>query len=72
MKFIQTILCSIQNQSFKELEIIFIDDYSKDESIKKIKFNMKKDKRIILLKIIKIEEYFIQDFLHQQKQKVNI
>ena len=41
---------SIQNQSFKNLEIIFIDDHSSDNSITKIEDLQKEDERIILLK----------------------
>lgn len=43
-------LKNIQNQNFKKIEIIIIDDHSKDNSIKIIEKYIKKDKRIILLK----------------------
>ncbi len=43
-------LNNIQNQYFKEIEIIVIDDCSIDNSIKIIEEYIKKDKRMILLK----------------------
>ena len=39
-------LLSIQNQDFDDIEIVIVDDYSKDDTIKLIKEYMKKDKRI--------------------------
>ncbi len=41
---------SIQYQTFKNLEIILIDDHSTDNTIKIIEKFQKEDKRIILLK----------------------
>ena len=49
-KYIETILLSIQNQNVKDIEIIFIDDMSKDNSIEIIKKFMNEDNRIVLLK----------------------
>ena len=46
-------LRSIQNQFFNDIEIIFIDDYSIDNSSKKIEEYKKEDKRIILIKLKK-------------------
>ncbi len=43
-------LRSIQNQSFKDIEIIFVDDGSVEEKIKDILNIMKDDNRIILLR----------------------
>jgi glycosyltransferase involved in cell wall biosynthesis len=43
-------LRSIQNQSFKDLEIIFVDDGSSEVKINQLIEEMKKDNRIILLK----------------------
>lgn len=40
---------SIQNQDFKDIEIIIIDDFSSDDSIKLIKELMKEDPRIVFL-----------------------
>ena len=49
-KFILRFIRSIQNQFFDDIEIIFIDDCSIDDSVKVIEENKKKDERIILLK----------------------
>ena len=49
-KFILRVLRSIQNQSLKNIEIIFIDDFSYDNSSKLIEEYKKEDERIVLLK----------------------
>ena len=49
-EFIKTIYSCIQNQSFKDLEILFIDDNSMDDSFKLINELMKEDKRIEYIK----------------------
>lgn len=49
-KFILRFIRSIQNQFFDDIEIIFIDDCSIDNSVKVIEENKKEDERIILLK----------------------
>lgn len=41
---------SIQNQDFKDIEIVIVDDFSKDNSTNLVKQFMKKDPRIVLLK----------------------
>ena len=46
--FIKRLLLSIYNQNFKEIEIIFVNDYSIDNSSSIINEYMKKDKRIKL------------------------
>jgi glycosyltransferase involved in cell wall biosynthesis len=43
-------LRSIQNQSFKDIEIIFVDDGSSEKKINQLIEEMKNDNRIILLK----------------------
>jgi glycosyltransferase involved in cell wall biosynthesis len=48
--FILRFLRSVQNQKFYDIEIIFIDDYSKDNSVKVIEKYQKQDGRIILIK----------------------
>ena len=49
-EFIKRIYTCIQNQSIKDIEIIFVDDASIDGSNRIIKLLMKKDKRIIYIK----------------------
>ena len=48
--FINSTLKSVQNQKMKELEIIFVDDCSTDNSVNYIKEAQKFDPRIILLR----------------------
>ena len=45
--YLKTALRSIQNQDFMDLEIIIVDDHSKDNSVNLIKELMKEDPRII-------------------------
>ena len=49
-QYIEKILLSIQNQNLKDIEIIFIDDVSKDNSTEIIEKFMEEDDRIVLLK----------------------
>jgi glycosyltransferase involved in cell wall biosynthesis len=49
-KFLLRFIKSIQHQNFFDIEIIFVDDNSSDNSAKVIKKYMKKDKRILLIK----------------------
>ena len=49
-KYLLRLLRSIQNQFFDDIEIIIVDDFSKDNSINLIKEYQKKDKRIILIR----------------------
>ena len=49
-KYILRFLRSIQNQNFEEIEIIFVDDYSNDNSVQFIQKYQKEDERIILIK----------------------
>lgn len=58
-KYILRFLSSIQNQSFKDIEILFVDDFSLDNSLKLIEFLQKKDKRIKLIKNKKNKGTFI-------------
>ena len=51
-RYLLRFLLSIQYQNFKDLEIIFIDDLSKDNSVKLINEYKNIDKRIKLLKNI--------------------
>jgi glycosyltransferase involved in cell wall biosynthesis len=54
-KFLRESIESVLNQSFRDFELIFVYDFSKDNSLKIIKEYMKKDKRIKLI-INKIKE----------------
>lgn len=49
-KYLPSFILSIQNQFLKEFEVIFVDDYSSDNSIKIINKFQDKDKRIKLIK----------------------
>ena len=49
-KYILTFLRSIQNQFFDNIEIIFVDDFSSDNSVKSIENYQIEDERIILIK----------------------
>ena len=49
-KYLKPFLSSIQNQNLKEIEIIIVDDASKDKSVKIINEFMATDKRIKLIK----------------------
>ena len=48
--FLRTALLSIQNQDFKDIEIIMIDDGSQDNSVNLIKELMKTEPRIVLIR----------------------
>ncbi len=48
-KFLSETIDSILNQTFKDFELIAVNDKSKDNSLKIIKKFMKKDKRVILI-----------------------
>ena len=52
-KYIKNVLKSIQLQTLKEVEILFIDDKSTDKSVKKIQHFKKEDPRIRLIKNVK-------------------
>ena len=49
-KYINATLKSVQNQKMKDIEIIFIDDFSTDNSTKYVEESQKKDPRILLIK----------------------
>ncbi len=58
-KYIKRIMTSIENQSYKDVEIIFVDDGSTDNSIKEIEKYKRRDKRIKIIKHSKKEGLFI-------------
>ena len=47
--YLKTVILSVQNQDFKDVEIIIVDDYSKDNSVNLIKELMKIEPRIVLI-----------------------
>ena len=47
--YLKRLMASIQNQKYINIEIIFVDDGSRDGSIELIKYYMRKDKRIVLI-----------------------
>ena len=49
-KYLLRLLRSIQNQYFKEIEIIFVDDFSTDNGINLLKSFQKEDKRINIIR----------------------
>lgn len=49
-KNIKRIITSIKNQSYKDIEIIFVDDASTDNSVEEIEQYKRKDKRIKIVK----------------------
>ena len=49
-KYLETLILSIQHQLIEEFEIIFIDDFSNDNSVKIINKFLKIDRRIKLIK----------------------
>ena len=68
-QFIKTIYSCIQNQSFKDLEILFIDDNSMDDSFKLINELMKEDKRIEYIKNTKNKGQFYSRYVGIKKAK---
>ena len=46
--YLKKSLLSVQNQDFKDIEIVIVDDHSTDNSVNLIKKLMDKDKRIVL------------------------
>jgi glycosyltransferase involved in cell wall biosynthesis len=47
--YLNSLIISMQMQDLKEIEIVFVDDFSSDKSVKIIKNFRKRDKRIILI-----------------------
>ena len=58
-KFLVRFLKNLQYQNFKDIEIIFVDDFSQDNSINVIKEFQKKDKKIFLIKNRKNKGTFV-------------
>ena len=49
-KFLDKCIESLQNQTYKNLEFVFVDDGSKDNSVNILKKYAKKDKRIKIIR----------------------
>jgi len=58
-KFLSRLIKNLQYQNFIDIEIILVDDYSKDNSVNLIKEFLKKDERIILIRNKKNRGTFI-------------
>ena len=59
--YVNSTIRSVQNQNLSEIEIIIIDDFSKDNTTKYVKEMQKIDPRIVIYKIKKIWEHYIQN-----------
>ena len=70
--YLKTAVRSIQNQDFKDIEIIIIDDFSTDESIKIIRELMKEDPRIVFLANTENKGLYIQKQKESYKQRENM
>ena len=68
--YVYELIACIQQQSLKDLEMIFVDDNSPDESYEKITEAQLIDQRIKILRNKKIVEYFIVGFMVHYNQKV--
>lgn len=62
-KFLMKFFKNLQSQNFKDVEIIFVDDFSKDNSVNLIEEFKKKDERIILIKKEKTKVHLSQGIL---------
>ena len=70
--FIKYIYAFIQRKNLKDIEIIFVDDASIDNSSMIIKELMKEDKRIIYIKNEIKKEHFIQEIKELKCLKENM
>lgn len=68
-KYVQRFIKSIQNQSFKDIELILIDDFSNDNTNLLIKKYLLEDKRIILIQNKKNKGTFASRNLGSLKSK---
>ena len=68
--YVYELIACIQHQTLKDLEMIFVDDNSPDESYEKIEEAQLIDQRIKILRNKKIVEYFIVGFMVHYNQKV--
>ena len=74
-KFLSRFLKNLQYQNFKDIEIIFVDDFSKDNSINIIREFQKRDKRIVLIKNKKNKGTFVSrniGVLHSKGKYINV
>lgn len=68
-KFISRFIGSLKRKSFKDIEIILVDDNSLETSIKLVEKNKKEDKRILLIKNKKNRATFMARNLGVLKSK---
>ena len=74
-KFLSRFLKNLQYQNFKDIEIIFVDDFSKDNSVNTIKEFQKRDKRIVLIKNRKNRGTFVArniGIIHSKGKYINV
>ena len=74
-KFLTRFLKNLQYQNFKDIEIILVDDFSKDNSVNIIKQFQKRDKRVVLIRNRKNKGTFITrnvGILHSKGKYLNI
>lgn len=72
LNHLYSFILSIQKQKLKDYELIFVDDFSMDNSVEFIQAKKKEDKRIKLIRNKKIWEHYIQDIWVKNLLKQNI
>ena len=71
LNYLSSFILSIQNQKLKDYELIFVDDFSMDNSVEFILEKEKKDKRIKLIKNKKNMGALYSRYIGQKIAKAN-
>ena len=71
LNYLSTFILSIQNQKLKDYELIFIDDFSMDQSVQFIINKKKDDKRIKIIKNKKNYGALYSRYIGQKNAKAN-